>query len=187
MAVPPPSAESRPIASFRANQSASQILWAFPRKRRAHGVLTCLYLVRRPLKLQLVGHNTRQLRVLREFTALRTLRPVPRRLVRSTRSIPLADRHCGVTLYLRCKADDQACEQSHELIAPPSRRVRSPRAQPKAKYTKSDIGDASVSRRSLKESHQSRDGNDQKRRAMACSDSPCRQRSHINALSASVY
>src|SRR5678815_4775653 len=45
------------------------------------------HLVRRPLELQLVGYDTRQRRVLREFTALRTLRPVPRCLVRRTRSI----------------------------------------------------------------------------------------------------
>ena len=45
------------------------------------------HLVRRPLELQLVGHDTRQRRVLREFTALRALRPVPCRLIRSTRSV----------------------------------------------------------------------------------------------------
>src|SRR5688572_12243477 len=45
------------------------------------------HLVRRPLELQLVGHSTRERGVRREFTALRTLGPIPRCLVSSTRSI----------------------------------------------------------------------------------------------------
>ena len=47
------------------------------------------HLVRRPLELQLVSHNTCERRALREFTALRTLRPIPRGLICSTRSIRL--------------------------------------------------------------------------------------------------
>jgi len=42
----------------------------------------------------------------------------------------LAVRRCGVTLCLPCKADGQACEQSHELIALRSRLWRFPRVQP---------------------------------------------------------
>src|SRR5688572_28848685 len=71
----------------------------------------------------------------------------------------LDGRHCSVTLCLPWKADDQAFEQSHELISPPSRRGRSPRAQPKPAPTESDIEAVAVSRRSLRASRQSKDGN----------------------------